>query len=41
MKSLKALKGVKELNKKEQKSITGGLISCDSTHLCPTGYCCI
>jgi hypothetical protein len=41
MKTLKELKGVKVLNKTEQKAIAGGLIACDSVHLCPTGYCCI
>ena len=44
MKVLESLKGVKTLNKKEQKTIAGGIgfISgvCNSDSDCPTGYCC-
>ena len=41
MKTLKDLKGVKELNKNEQKSINGGRQACgDGIHYCASGYCC-
>jgi len=40
MKTLKELKGVKVLNKTEQKSIVGGR-ACDAVHPCPPGTCCI
>jgi hypothetical protein len=39
MKTLKELKGTKELSKKEQKLITGG-IACDYDHPCPSKSCC-
>jgi hypothetical protein len=40
MKTLKDLKGVKELSKSEQRAITGGLACRTSDHGCPTGsYC--
>lgn len=41
MKNLKELKGAKVLSKNEQKAIKGGLMACDSVHLCPKGYCCV
>jgi hypothetical protein len=43
MKTLKELKGVKELSKTEQRTINGGVIigkSCDQYHPCPSGQCC-
>ena len=40
MKTLKDLKGVKELSKNEQKTIAGGYQMCDSTHHCWIGWCC-
>ena len=43
MKTLKELKGVKELSKIEQKFISGGVrpgIACNQYTTCPTGTCC-
>lgn len=41
MKTLKDLKGVKELSKNEQKSLCGGKLACDPQHPCPPGTCCV
>jgi len=42
MKNLKELKGVKILNKSEQKAITGGYACIHPNHTCPPGsYCCL
>lgn len=40
MKTLKDLKGMKELSKNEQKSLCGGRLACDAEHPCPIGDCC-
>lgn len=41
MKTLKGLKGVKELSKSEQKELNGGRMQCgDGIHYCNPGYCC-
>jgi hypothetical protein len=46
MKTLKELKGVKELSKKEQKTINGGKLPCyhlsaGSVCVCRAGYECV
>ncbi len=41
MKTLKDLKGVKEISKSEQKELNGGRIRCDFAHICPKGSICI
>jgi len=41
MKDLKNLDGAKVLNKKEQQTILGGKIACDTHHDCPPGQCCM
>lgn len=42
MKTLKNLKGAKELSKNEQKSLNGGKMQCRQTApYCPVGYTCI
>jgi len=41
MKKLANLKGVKMLNKNEQKSITGGKIKCGEEFVCRPQYCCV
>jgi hypothetical protein len=41
LKSILKLEGAQKLSKDEQKSINGGRIACDATHLCPTGQCCV
>ncbi len=40
MKTLKDLKGVKEISKGEQKELNGGVSSCVVTADCPIGYWC-
>lgn len=40
MKNLKELKGVKVLNKNEQKAIKGGVAACGDGHQCPIGWSC-
>lgn len=40
MKTLKDLKGVKEISKGEQKELNGGVSSCVVTADCPIGYRC-
>ncbi len=45
MKTLKNLKGAKELSKNEQKSLNGGKMQClqstTGAPYCPVGYTCI
>ena len=41
MKTLKELKGVKELSKTEQKAINGGRWACRAPANCESGHCCI
>jgi hypothetical protein len=41
LKNILNLKGAQKLTKNEQKSINGGRMACDATHLCPAGQCCI
>jgi hypothetical protein len=41
LKNILKLNGAQELTKNEQKSINGGKIACDATHLCPTNQCCV
>ena len=41
MKTLKNIKGVKMLNRKEQKVINRGLMHCDETHFCFVGWICV
>lgn len=41
MKNLKNLKGVRELNRENQKSIMGGVNQCSSNSQCSPGRCCI
>jgi hypothetical protein len=41
LKNILNIEGAQKLTKNEQKSINGGRMACDTTHLCPTGQCCI
>lgn len=41
MKTLKNIKGIRELLTSEKKEINGGKIRCDFAHICPVGSICI
>jgi len=40
MKTLKNLKGLRELSKDQQRAIKGGYAQCDSSHFCLPTQCC-
>ncbi|MUP39718.1 hypothetical protein [Labilibaculum euxinus] len=41
MKDLQKLAGAKILSKKEQQTVKGGKLGCDTNNPCPDGYKCI